>query len=127
MILSQNFQNKKYMIKTKSIYAPKTRGDGLRILITRYYPRGIKKTHFDKWVRDLAPTKELLKEYKDEKIDWESFQTNFKKQMKDSESKNTIESLAKISNNKNITLLCYEKDDEHCHRHIVQKLITNTL
>ena len=36
------------MIRTKSIYDPKEESDGIRILITRYWPRGIKKEHFDK-------------------------------------------------------------------------------
>ena len=34
------------MIKTKSIYDPKEENDGIRILITRYWPRGIKKRTF---------------------------------------------------------------------------------
>lgn len=113
------------MIKTKSIYAPKKHGDGLRILITRYYPRGVKKGHFDKWMRELAPSKDLLKEYKDGQIDWKFFQSNFKKQMKKNESLEIIEKLVNISKQKNITLLCYEKDGDNCHRHILQNMISS--
>ena len=42
------------MIRTKSIYDPKEESDGIRILITRYWPRGIKKEHFDKWYKELS-------------------------------------------------------------------------
>jgi hypothetical protein len=31
------------IIKTKSIYDPKERSDGVRVLITRFYPRRIKR------------------------------------------------------------------------------------
>ena len=43
------------MIKAKSNYEPKNKDDGYRILLTMYYPSGRKKTHFDIWVRELAP------------------------------------------------------------------------
>jgi uncharacterized protein YeaO (DUF488 family) len=56
------------MIKTKSIYDPKEENDGIRILITRYWPRGIKKGHFDKWYKELSPSRDLLKRYKDKKM-----------------------------------------------------------
>ncbi|MGH9997206.1 MAG: DUF488 family protein, N3 subclade, partial [Nitrososphaeraceae archaeon] len=39
------------MIKTKSIYVKKEDIDGTRILITRFYPRGIRKENFDRWYR----------------------------------------------------------------------------
>lgn len=113
------------MIKTKSIYAPKSNGDGIRILITRHYPRGVKKEHFDKWIRELSPSKDLLTEYKKGDLNWKKFQTTFVKQMNNTQSKEILSSLANVAKNKNITLLCYEKDGENCHRHIIQNLIVN--
>ena len=35
--------------------------DGTRILVMRFWPRGVRKSHFDEWHRDLAPSAELLK------------------------------------------------------------------
>ena len=40
------------MIRTKSIYDPKEENDGIRILITRYWPRGIKKEYFDNGIKN---------------------------------------------------------------------------
>ena len=37
--------------------------DGEIILITRYWPRGIKKEHFDRWDKELSPSRNLLKIY----------------------------------------------------------------
>jgi uncharacterized protein YeaO (DUF488 family) len=94
-------------------------------LITRYYPRGVRREHFDKWVRELAPSKDLLEEYKNGDLDWKKFQLTFKEQMRTAESKEILSSLADIAKNRNVTLLCYEKNEENCHRHIVQNLILN--
>ena len=61
------------MIKTKSIYKPIEEEDGLRVLITRWYPRGVKREKYDIWVRELAPSAELLKRYKNTEVDWDDF------------------------------------------------------
>ena len=63
----------KSMIKTKLIYDLKEESDDIRILITRYSPRGIKKEHFDRWHKELSPSRDLLKKYKINKIDFQTF------------------------------------------------------
>ena len=113
------------MIKTKSVFEPKSDDDGIRVLITRYYPRGVKKGHFDEWVRTLAPSKELLKEYKDKKIEWDEFEKQFLNQMTSRDSETMIQTLANRAKKNNITLLCYEKSGHNCHRYLVHDLITN--
>jgi len=49
------------MIKTKRWNDPVEPGDGRRLLITRYRPRGVKKGEepWDEWRKELAPSKEL--------------------------------------------------------------------
>ena len=58
------------MIKTKSIYESVEKEDGLRVLITRWYPRGVKREKYDVWVRELPPSALLLKRYKNSEIEW---------------------------------------------------------
>jgi len=112
------------MIKTKSVYKPKEDEDGIRVLITRFYPRGIRKGHFDQWLRELAPTKELLKSYKMGEINQKQFTIRFLKQIKaDKVSKKTIQTLTELAKETDITLLCYEPDGVFCHRHLVQDVI----
>lgn len=69
------------MIKTKSIYDSIENSDGIRILISRYWPRGIKKEKFDIWYKDLSPSKNLLKDYKNGEIDFQLFETLFKNEI----------------------------------------------
>jgi len=64
------------VVKTKSIYEPAEEEDGIRVLITRFYPRGVKKSQFDSWVRELSPSKELLFSYKEAKISWAAYKVN---------------------------------------------------
>ena len=112
------------MIRTKSIYAPTDQEDGLRILITRFYPRGVKREKYDVWIRSLAPSADLLKRYKNTEINWNDFKTTLLSELRDSiDSVEAVYTLQAKSLTQNITLLCYEKDRCPCHRHMVRDLI----
>jgi uncharacterized protein YeaO (DUF488 family) len=112
-------------LKTKSIYAEKDESDGTRVLVTRYYPRGVKKDRFDQWYRHASPEVALLREYKNGGIDWREFSKKFKAQMRTSpESKKAVEDLVQLlGKEENVTLLCYEKEGEKCHRNILKTIV----
>lgn len=112
------------MIKTKSIYKPVEQEDGLRVLITRYYPRGVKREKYDIWVRELAPSAELLKRYKDSEIEWSDFSNMLLSELRGNmHSIEAIHALQTTGLMQDITLLCYEKDGCPCHRYMVRDLI----
>jgi uncharacterized protein YeaO (DUF488 family) len=45
----------------KRIYEPAKRSDGIRVLVDRLWPRGVKKSaaHLDRWMKDVAPSPQL--------------------------------------------------------------------
>lgn len=61
------------MTRTKRVYAPRETTDGTRILVMRYWPRGIRKSHFDEWNRDVAPSKELVRAFLREGLPWDEY------------------------------------------------------
>lgn len=115
-------------VQTKSIYEPKSKSDGLRILITRYYPRGVKRDKFDLWIRGASPTRDLLKSYRQGSIDWSEFKKQFSKQLSsEEESKTAMNELFTLAKKKSITLLCYEREGQNCHRQIVKAKLQRSL
>jgi uncharacterized protein YeaO (DUF488 family) len=113
------------MVRTKSIYSPKEESDGVRILVPRYHPRGIKKTHYDLWDKRLAPSKELLTDWKQGKLSEKAYTERIIAEMKKEESQQALKSIAEVSKSETITLLCIEKEDgSFCHRHILKRLIS---
>jgi uncharacterized protein YeaO (DUF488 family) len=113
---------------TKSIYDEKANSDGIRILITRFYPRGVKKERFDLWLRGASPTSDLLKEYKTGIIGWTEFSKRFRKQLTSlEESKSAIDRIVEQSKSGDVTLLCYEKEGENCHRYLVKSRVEKLL
>lgn len=113
------------VVKTKSIYEPlEVIEDGVRLLITRYYPRGIKKDKFDCWVRELSPSASLLRNYRLGDYNWEEFKRAFISEMRNNkDSLERIQALNVQNESIVVTLLCYESQGEHCHRHIVKDAI----
>jgi len=112
-------------IKTKAIHRPAEEEDGLRVLITRFYPRGVKKDHFDLWLRELSPSIDLLMKYKNGKIEWHDFAAALKHELYlNTDSWETINILnTDARRGGDITLLCYERSNQPCHRHIVRDII----
>ena len=117
---------KSFLLKTKSIYKPKEYGDGTRILISRLYPRGIKKEKIDQWHKDLAPSKELIKKYKGSEITVRKFLSSYKSEIsKNPSSLELIKRIRTYSKRGNATLLCFESDGEPCHMHVLREIIKN--
>ena len=117
-------------IKLKSLRQPRDSSDGLRILITRFRPRYVKKGNetWDAWYRELAPSRQLWYDYfKSNKIDWNQYRERFIVQMRDNpKSTELIHWLSRFENvNNNITLICFCENEKSCHRSIVKDLASN--
>ena len=111
-------------VSTTSIYKPGLDGGGRRILVTRYYPRGVRRSHFDDWVRELAPSRELLRKYKKGSVTWSVFVGAYLAEMRGScEAQSALRNLRRVARHEGVTLLCFEPDGAHCHRHILRLLI----
>ena len=62
------------------MYVDRDESDGTRILITRIYPRFIKKQHFDVRMLVLSPDRDTLRKWKhSQKIEeyWKTFEEKF--------------------------------------------------
>ena len=114
----------KLTLLTKSIDQPRAESDGTRVLITRFYPRGVKKDRFDRWIRELSPSSDLLHAYKSGDKSWQTFAAEFKTELDANPSSMlAIRSLREESRKGNVTLLCYERSGIPCHRYIVAELV----
>jgi len=110
------------MIKIKSILDRKERDDGVRICVMRFVKSFC---DYDEWLRDLAPSIELLNDYRCRKIDWSEYERRYLLEMEN--KKELIKEFKKRSDEGEvITLLCWERDDKFCHRRLLKNLIENS-
>ncbi len=112
------------MVKTKSVYDPVEESDGQRILVSRYWPRGLSRERLSltEHLKDAAPSVELLQDWKKGNISWDEYKNRYYKEM--AQQHETISKLAKMVCDKTITLLCLEcEEDPHCHRHLLKDVV----
>ena len=110
-------------IRTKSIYASPDPSDGIRILTTQYWPRGIPRTAVDEYVRKLGPSRDLLHAFKRDEIDWSTYESGYLEEMRAEAPKQEIQRLARIALKQQVTILCVCKDEAFCHRRLLRDLI----
>jgi uncharacterized protein YeaO (DUF488 family) len=71
-------------IKLKRVYDDAEETDGLRILVDRMWPRGIKKSDlkYDIWAKDVTPST-LLRRYfhEDPSAHWEKFAADYRQEL----------------------------------------------
>ncbi len=120
-------------IRTKRWDEPQEAEDGLRILITRFRPRGLpkEKETWDIWRKELAPSPDLVKAYREKdpshkSITWEVYRSRYLKEMQDPAARAQIEKLADaVAAGHTITLLCSSTcyRESRCHRSLLKQLI----
>jgi uncharacterized protein YeaO (DUF488 family) len=77
----------------------------------------------DEYVRELAPSRELLQAYRNGEMDWARYRHQFLIEMKREGSLREIHRLSKSARESTITILCVCKYEEKCHRSLVRDLI----
>lgn len=67
------------MIKLKRVYEKEAPEDGVRYLIERLWPRGVKKTslHIDGWLKEAGPSTELRKWFSHDPKKWQQFRRRY--------------------------------------------------
>ncbi len=114
------------MVKTKSVYEPKAADDGLRLLVTRYWPRGVRKEAVDRWLAELGTAPELIKLWKAGSIPWEDFRESYIAEFSTEAKSGVFSELQGIVKDAGaVTLLCVCKDEARCHRGILKKMLEN--
>jgi uncharacterized protein YeaO (DUF488 family) len=108
------------------------KGEGLRVGAVRYLPRGVRKkdytnlNYFDVWFPTVAPSKEIISEFKSKEgnqKNWDKFIKQYIKEMDKPENKRAIILLAEVATRTPISIGCYCEDEKSYHRSVLRKLI----
>ena len=117
------------MIRTASIYHdPQGPEDGHRLLVMRHWPRGVRKAAVDGWLKDLGPSRELLRALREGRIEWEDFVPQYRSQVEGTEDGRALMGQVKDleARHSTVTLICHEdlsRPGAHCHRTLLKELL----
>ena len=110
-------------IRIKRVYDPSGEDDGLRVLVDRLWPRGLKKSasHIDLWVKELAPTTALRKWFNHEEHKFREFRLSYLEEL--SSKQDIIRKIFEQADNGTITLLFATTDRVHNQAIVLQEFL----
>lgn len=101
------------MIKLKRIYERPEVTDGLRILVDRLWPRGVRRStaNVDIWIKEVGPSDELRKWFAHEQKKFPQFKKRYLKELQENRAFEKLFDL--VLTNDTVTLLFSASDVEH--------------
>lgn len=118
-------------IRVLRLGTPRSNDEGLRLGTVRRPPRGVPKSEFakrdfyDVWLPILAPSQELVSfalASQDERS-WKTFERKYRAEMNEPDAARTLDLLAALSHQTNLSVGCYCEDEERCHRSVLRELL----
>ncbi|SEL26285.1 DUF488 domain-containing protein [Nitrosovibrio tenuis] len=100
-------------VKLKRAYDPPESADGVRILVDRLWPRGVKKDNaaIDQWMKEVAPSADLRKWFGHDPERWDEFYERYAKEV--SQQPDQLQKLRELARKGPITLVYSAHDEAH--------------
>ena len=101
------------LLKTKRVYGSAEVSDGVRFLVDRLWPRGIKKEKLEMkaWLKDVAPSPALRKWFAHDPAKWEEFQKRYRAELES--NPDAWKPILEAAKQGEVTLLSSARDTEH--------------
>lgn len=99
-------------LRLKRVYERPAKDDGLRVLVDRLWPRGLKKEDaaVDLWLKEIAPTSELRKWFGHDPERWTEFRRRYRVEL---EQRGEQIGTLRERGGGTVTLLYGAKDEKH--------------
>ena len=106
----------------RRVYDSPQRSDGVRVLVDRLWPRGLKKVdaHLDHWMKDVAPTPKLRVWFGHRPERFREFGRRYKRELT---GNSAVAELRKLARRGRVTLLYGAKDPKINHAVVLQSIV----
>ncbi|MCG7852007.1 MAG: DUF488 domain-containing protein [Methanosarcinaceae archaeon] len=100
-------------IRTKRVYSPVEKEDGIRVLVDRVWPRGMTKQRLqtDLWLKDAAPSTALRKWFGHDRSRWEVFKNRYFSEL--NAKPEVVKQLLELAAKGRLTLLFSARDTQY--------------
>ncbi len=115
------------IIQTKRVYEPAGPHDGIRYLVERLWPRGMKKEalKMDGWLKEVAPSDELRRWFSHDPAKWAEFQRRYSAEL--NQRREAWEPIVQAARRGTVTLLYSAHDEEHNNAVALKKYLGRRL
>jgi uncharacterized protein YeaO (DUF488 family) len=100
-------------VRLKRAYEPAAPEDGVRVLVDRLWPRGVRKKDaaIDHWMKEIAPSTELRQWFGHDPARWPEFRRRYTEELHEHGA--TIDALRDRARQGTITLVFGAHDEKH--------------
>lgn len=115
----------KAKVRIRRIYDPPARGDGIRVLVDRLWPRGLTtaQAHIDHWCKAVAPSTELRKWYSHDPSRFDEFTRRYHLELKEPERSDALAHLRELARDGTLTLLTATKQPEISEAEVLARML----
>jgi uncharacterized protein YeaO (DUF488 family) len=110
-------------VKLKRAYETPTADDGIRVLVDRLWPRGIKKSEaaIDHWLKELAPSTDLRKWFGHDPARWVEFRRRYMAEIE--EHGDELDRLRALMAEGTVTLVYSAHDETHNDAVVLEEML----
>ncbi|NLS07829.1 DUF488 domain-containing protein [Rhizobium sp. P32RR-XVIII] len=110
-------------VKLKRAYERPTNADGMRVLVDRLWPRGVRKIDaaIDYWAKELAPSTELRKWFGHDPARWAEFRCRYSAEIK--AHREEFEQLRDLALKGPVTLVYGAHDEMHNDAVVLREIL----
>ena len=110
-------------VRLKRAYESPASDDGIRILIDRLWPRGVKKANaaIDEWMKEIAPSTELRKWFGHDPERWPEFRRRYRSEIR--QHPDEFKRLREFAQHGQLTLVYSAHDSEHNDAVVLRSLL----
>lgn len=115
---------RKNVVRIKRVYDKPLKKDGHRVLVERFWPRGltVKETCIDDWIKAMAPSVALHKWFRHDPDLWHEFRGKYLAELEGNRAVQVF--FDQSAHRRVITLVYAAKDTEHNHAIVLQEYLS---
>ena len=113
-------------VRLKRAYDPAAPDDGVRVLVDRLWPRGVRKEDaaIDHWMKDVAPSTALRQWFGHDPARWTEFRHRYAAELRDHAA--AIDTLRDLARKGTLTLVFGARDEEHNDAVVLRDVLLKT-
>jgi uncharacterized protein YeaO (DUF488 family) len=112
-------------VRVRRVYDQAATGDGIRVLVDRVWPRGLRKdaAALDEWAKDVAPSTELRKWYGHVPEKFAEFEARYHDELATPTALAALDHLRTLAEGDVLTLLTATRDLDHSQAAVLARLL----
>jgi uncharacterized protein YeaO (DUF488 family) len=112
-------------VHLKRAYEAPSSADGVRILVDRLWPRGVRKSDaaIDRWMKEIAPSTELRRWFGHDPKRWDEFRHRYRIEL--SRHEDLLNELRAIARKGPVTLVYAARDEDHNEAVMLRDVLVN--